>query len=206
MNRTSDSETSYEPGLSSTTTESAAERLATLLSWWEARGERMVRKRVESKVPHHVGDDLCQDIWIALAEAVRHGRYRLHEGKSFDAFAMRTTRNLIADYWAEVERDDRYWTSLDDDDTPQRLLQDDAQNTFMMVVDREEYNAVRYALAQLPDSRRIVIERVLLGHRTWEIAQELDMTENAVRQQHRRAVVQLRWLVQRALGIEGGEG
>jgi RNA polymerase sigma factor (sigma-70 family) len=206
MNQPSDSGASYEPGLSSTTTESTEIRCFAYFGWWDVKGERLIRRRVERKTPRDVWDDLCQEVWIALLEAVRDGRYRTREGKSFDAYAMQTVNNLIADYWTEVERDDRYWTSLDEDDTPQRLLQDDAQNTFLMVVDREQREAVLYALAQLSDNRRAIIERVLIGQRTREIAQALEMTENAVRQQHRRAIIQLRYIVERYLGLEVSEG
>ncbi|MBI5957253.1 MAG: sigma-70 family RNA polymerase sigma factor [Chloroflexi bacterium] len=206
MNQPSDSGTSYEPGLSSTTTESTETRCCAYFGWWDVKGERLVRRRVERKIPPDMWDDLCQEVWIALLKAVRDGRYRTREGKSFDAYAMQTVNNLIADYWTEVARDDRYWTSLDEDDTPQRLLQDDAQNTFLMVVDREQREAVLYALEQLSDNRRAIIERVLVGQRTREIAQELEMTENAVRQQHRRAIIQLRYIVERYLGLEASEG
>lgn len=133
-------------------------------------------------------DDILQDAMMTAYQEVERGHYEPRAGIPFTAYVKGIARNKIR----EARRRDRHTAALDD--LPD--LSDDALRHLEQAVERrEERAALRRGLLRLTEQRREVIERYVRGVTTAEIAAELHITEESVRQHKSRGLRHLRQIV-----------
>lgn len=155
--------------------------------WQLSIGEAAVLKFIRVKNNTAEPDeDILQDAMLAAYQEVERGRYEPRPGVPFTAYVKGIARNKIR----AARRLERGWTALEDIaqlpvDEPQRQLE-------IAVERREQRQALHLGLASLPSQRRQVLERYICGASTTEIAAELAMTEELVRQHKCRGLRSLR--------------
>jgi len=127
-------------------------------------------------------EDILQEALLTAFLEVERGRYERRAGIPFTAYVKGIARNKIR----EARRRERGVLSLEElpepagDDLPRRLEAD--------VEHRLKHEALRSGLGKLPSQRRTVLERFIDGESTAEIAAELRMTEELVRQHKSRGL------------------
>ena len=127
-------------------------------------------------------EDILQDSLLAAFLEVERGRYERREGIPFTAYVKGIARNKIR----EARRRQRGWTSLEE--IPETPTEPAPRHLELAVERSEQHRALFHGLARLPLQRRQVLERYLYGASTAEIAAELSITEELVRQHKHRAL------------------
>jgi RNA polymerase sigma-70 factor, ECF subfamily len=157
---------------------------------WHARiGFQAVLKFIRSN--NHTlesDDDILQDAMMTAYVEVERGHYEHRAGIPFTAYVKGIARNKIREAQRKLRRvealDDAACDSLD---ALPRQLEAAFEHD-------EAHRALREGLEQLPARRRQVLERYLHGESPSEIASEMDMTEELVRQHKHRGLKSLQRL------------
>jgi RNA polymerase sigma factor (sigma-70 family) len=139
-----------------------------------------------SNTTNEPDEDILQDAMLTAYLEVENGRYEQRSGIPFTAYVKGIARNKIR----EARRKERYWVELDEaanvaGEGPARQLEASIEH-------REQYEAFHQGLARLPVQRRQVLERFIHGRSTGEIAAELRISEELVRQHKSRGLRSLR--------------
>ena len=139
---------------------------------------RYIRQWISSE---EEAEEIYQDTLITAYFNVENGRYT-YEGKPFVAYLKAIARYKI---FAERRRTGR-WVELDDD-----LLTpggDDGQRPERVIESLQEWEMVMEAIDELPHKQRRIMVGIAAGKHNWELAEEYDMTEEAVRQHKSRGI------------------
>jgi len=153
---------------------------------WYANGggsSVMAFVRAQNNTPEPDADILQEAVVTAYAE-VERGRYEPRDGIPFAAYVKGIARNKIR----EAHRRARRLAPLDD--TVE--YEGDGAQPEVAVERQEQRDSLHAGLSYLPPDRRQVLEGYLRGHSTAEIAQELGMSEESVRQHKSRGLRSLR--------------
>lgn len=142
---------------------------------------RFIRQSVPSE---ELGQEIYQDTMMTAFMNLEADRYE-YTGVPFGAYLKGIARNKIyaaqRDTSRYVELDDEMPLSLDDDEADWRGPEHSTQA-------REQLDAVLNAIGQLSDKTGQVLMGVLEGKTFAELADELGMTEEAIRQHKSRGV------------------
>jgi RNA polymerase sigma factor (sigma-70 family) len=141
--------------------------------------------------------DIVQEAITTAYLQVERGRYRQRRGVPFTAYVKGIARNKIR----EARR--RTWRTVPLDETSPTTIEGIAlaasgarrgnrSRMERLVERREQLTQVREALMHLPEGRREVLERCLLGQSTRDIARGLGLSEDAVRQHKSRGLRSIR--------------
>lgn len=173
---------------------------------WQQQHEPVLLRFVRSRnMTRETDDDIVQDALLTAYLGVENGRYHPHDGVPFAAYVIGIARNKIR----EAQRRDRHHAALDEadwqDDRPvderaaalNRLHLSTGRPTEGSLERRERSALLRRGLRELPEARRGVLELILAGATTNEIAQQLAMSTALVRQHKCRG---LRALQERLAG------
>jgi RNA polymerase sigma-70 factor, ECF subfamily len=145
----------------------------------DANCREALRRFIRQWMPSEAeAEEIYQDTLITAFCNLQQGRY-VYEGKPIVAYLKAIARYKIL---AERRRMNR-WVELDDD-----LFSDDRQRPESMVESRQEWDAVLEAIDGLPDKQRRVILGLAAGKDHSELADEFDMTEEAIRQNKSRGL------------------
>jgi RNA polymerase sigma factor (sigma-70 family) len=137
-------------------------------------------------------EDILQDAMLTAYLEVERGRYEHRVGIPFTAYVKGIARNKIR----EARRRSRRWVPLDDA-VAMPVSEEGAPRALENTLDaREERQALRRGLDQLPAQRRQVLQHYLAGDTPNEIARQLAISEALVRQHKHRG---LRRLQERSL-------
>ena len=121
-------------------------------------------------------EDILQEALLAAYLEVESGGYELRAGIPFTAYVKGIARNKIR----EARRRERKLTSLADlPELPSGQAHRQLETT---VEQREQQEALLYGLHALSVQRRQVLERILSGQSTAEIARALAISPELVRQ------------------------
>ncbi|MBI3243800.1 MAG: sigma-70 family RNA polymerase sigma factor [Chloroflexi bacterium] len=148
---------------------------------------KFIRARNDTAEPD---EDILQDALITAYLEVERGRYEYREGIPFTAYVKGIAWNKIREARRRTYRPHRFFET---GEVPEEYLPADSdQRQLEDVFERaQEHEALQHGLAQLPASRRQVLERYIQGERMAEIAEALEITEELARQHKRRALVSL---------------
>jgi RNA polymerase sigma factor (sigma-70 family) len=163
------------------TNDDARDRAAAWEEWYNNGGRSSVLAfvRVKNDTPESDADILQDAVITAYAE-VERGRYEPRDGIPFAAYVKGIARNKIR----EARRRTRRLVPLEDTTE----YEDDRPQLETVIERRERHASLRAGLSQLPPCRQQVLESYLKGHSTTEIAQELGMSKEAVRQNKSRGL------------------
>ena len=130
-------------------------------------------------------EDLVQAAFLACVE----GRDRLREGASFRTYLFTAARNIVAEYWRKRSREP---VALDE-----VSAHDLGPSPPSVLALKVEERLLVEALRRLPLDRQIALELYYVeGLRTREIAEILGLGHSTVRSRVRRALAQLRTIVE----------
>lgn len=148
--------------------------------WQTAGGEAALTRYVRARNnTRETDDDIIQDALLTAYLGVERGTYQPREGIPFTAFVVGIARNKIR----EARRRERRLYDLGDDEEIEPKLEGEMPRQPERTIERrEQHNVLRRGLSRLPEARRQVIERYLIGESTGEIASHLSMSEALVRQ------------------------
>lgn len=167
-----------------------ADRAHAWADWQTSIGAASVLKfiRIQNDTSE-ADEDILQDAMITAYMEVERGRYEQRAGIPFTAYVKGIARNKIR----EARRRNQHLTTLDD----LTILPEDAvlRQLEVTVEHREQRNALKHGLSRLTLQRRQVLERYVSGVTTAEIAAELEMSEESVRQHKSRGLRHLRQMV-----------
>ncbi len=124
-----------------------------------------------------VSQDIVQDIIIKLWES----DIKFPEFKSFSTYLYRSVHNNSLKHLRDKNKDNNRLDSYKDD---QDTLSLDA---FSDIVEEEVLRKLRALIKQLPKARQDIIIMSLRGNSPQDIADELDLSINTVKQQKYRA-------------------
>jgi RNA polymerase sigma-70 factor (ECF subfamily) len=154
-----------------------SERAIAWNEWQSSVGKEAVLKfiRIHNNTTEP-DEDILQDALLTAYLEVERGRYERRDGIPFTAYVKGIARNKIR----EARRRERYHTSLDE---VLETSSEPAPRHLETVVERsEQHRALFKGLSLLSPQRRLVLERYIYGATTSEIAAELSITEELVRQ------------------------
>ena len=164
------------------------DRRTRALAWaeWQATiGETALRRFIRANnYSVEPDEDILQEALLTAYQEVERGGYQHRAGVPFTAYVKGIARNKIR----EAARRQRDLVSLEDVLLPvggRRQLE-------VQMEIHEEQRTLHTGLANLPSPRRRVLEGVLNGESTAEIAATLAMSEELVRQHKSRALRSLR--------------
>ena len=154
--------------------------------WYSSVGKASVLAFVRAKNNTPEPDmDIVQEAMVTAYVEVERGRYRPRAGIPFAAYVKGIARNKIR----EARRRARRLVPLED--APEGAV--GSKELLEAVVERrEQRDSLRAGLARLTPGRRVVLEKYLEGHTTSEIAAQLGMSEDLVRQHKSRGLRSLR--------------
>lgn len=148
---------------------------------------RFVRTRNNTR---ETDEDIVQDALLTAYLGVEAGRYQPRDGAPFIAYVVGIARNKIR----EARRRERRLTILDEESQERDLrLVEPPQYQPERVLERQEQRRyqreqLRSGLDHLSSARRQVIERYLAGASTGEIAGQMAISEDLVRQHKSRGL------------------
>jgi RNA polymerase sigma factor (sigma-70 family) len=153
--------------------------------WQERYGTHVLARFVRAhNNTREADDDILQDALITAYLGVECGRYQPRDGAPFAAYVVGIARNKIR----EARRRDRRLTGLDEEtqERDARLIEPPQYQPERAVerreTQRDRSEQLRSGLARLSSARRQVIERYLAGASTVEIAGQMQISEELVRQ------------------------
>jgi len=132
---------------------------------------------------HETAEDAAQEVCLAVHKALP--RYQ-DEGRPFEAFVFGIANHKVADAQRAASR-----AAVLSDELPDRA--EPSLGPEELVLQREQAQAVRAMLEQLPASQReIMVMRVAVGLSAEETGRALGMSPGAVRVAQHRALARLR--------------
>ncbi len=166
-----------------------AERARAWTEWQMSVGQMSLLKFIRiHNTTNEPDEDILQEAMLTAYLEVERGRYQPREGVPFTAYVKGIARNKLR----EARRRGRIWLTLEDGDAETQAgirVERPLENT---VERREQDLSLRRGLAMLPVDKRQVLERYLIGESTGEIAADMAITEDLVRQHKCRGLRQLR--------------
>lgn len=173
------------------------DRASAWAEWQERSGsiilERFVRARNNTR---EADEDIIQESLLTAYLGVEGGRYQPRAGVPFAAYVVGIARNKIR----EARRRERRLVDLDEDreESDLRLASSAQRQPERAIERREQHEALYSGLSRLPAARRQVLERYLAGASTGEIAGQLSISEELVRQHKCRGLRSLQRALQSA--------
>lgn len=165
------------------------DRIHAWSEWQASVGEKAVLKFI--RFINNTGEpdeDIFQEALLTAYQEVERGRYERRAGVPFTAYVKGIARNKIR----EARRRERGLVDLEelppDSDPSQRQLETSLEL-------QEQHEALWNGLGQLPLQRRLVLEGIIQGKSTTEIASALRISEELVRQHKSRGLRSLRRMV-----------
>ena len=159
--------------------------------WQERYGTHVLMRFVRAhNNTGEADEDIAQDALLAAYLGVECGRYQPRDGAPFAAYVIGIARNKIR----EARRRERRVTALDEESQERdaRLIEPPQYQPERAVERREmqrhRSEQLRSSLSRLSAARRQVIERYLAGASTGEIAGQMDISEELVRQHKSRGL------------------
>jgi RNA polymerase sigma factor (sigma-70 family) len=142
--------------------------------------------------------EITQDVLLAVLTALREGR--VQEPERLPAFVVGTAKNLIHDYWRKrTQLGDPLNLGADETLIPDKGSDVGLEN----VEDAERRRIVFEAFQRLkPLDRKILFMTLFEGLNPREIAVELDMKPEYIRNRKSRALVAVRRTVKKLMRIE----
>lgn len=166
-----------------------AERAAAWDIWQMNFGESALRKFIRIKNNSLEPDeDIFQNAMLAAYQEVERGRYTPQPGVPFTAYVKGIAYNKIR----EARRRSRPAVALEEVEFA--LAGTDGRQPEAALERHEQRTHLHKGMARLTDGRRQVLERYIQGEGTTEIANALEMSEDAVRQHKSRGLRRLRQL------------
>jgi len=165
------------------------DRIHAWSEWQASVGETAVLKYIRfSNNTGEPDEDIFQDSLLIAYLEVERGHYERRAGIPFTAYVKGIARNKIR----EARRRERGLVNLEEvsleSDMTQRQLEANLER-------QEQQEALRAGLGRLPEQRRKVLEAILQGKSTTEIAADLRISEELVRQHKSRGLRSLRQMV-----------
>ncbi len=136
-------------------------------------------------------DDLVQDALITAYLGVERGAYRPHEGVPFTAYVKGIARNKIR----EARRKTRRLVDWDEripDEVHYQRERAYPRQTEDWLERREQRSTLQAGLSELPTARQQVLVRFLNGESTDQIAQNMAISAELVRQHKCRGLKSLK--------------
>lgn len=154
--------------------------------WQRSVGEPALARYVRAhNTTREADDDILQDALLTAYLGVQRGAYQPRDGVPFTAYVVGIARNKIR----EARRRERRLTNLDEDAEGESAWEnylppgEELQRQPERVIERrEQHEQLRGGIARLPGARRQVLEQTLAGASTGEIAGQLAISEDLVRQ------------------------
>jgi RNA polymerase sigma factor (sigma-70 family) len=155
--------------------------------WQRSIGEAALLKFIRLKNNTSEPDeDILQEAMLTAYLEVERGHYERRAEVPFTAYVKGIARNKIR----EARRRERRWASLDE--VSDRPTAPELHQLETAVERQEQHEYLQKGLRVLPMQRRQVLEGILHGHSTTEIASKLAITEALVRQHKCRGLRALR--------------
>ena len=133
-------------------------------------------------------EDILQDALLTAFQEVERGRYCQQAGVPFTAYVKGIARNKVR----EARRRQRGWVELEEAHPAPESIEPRHLEAF--VERQEQAHLLQRSMEALPIDRRRVIERLLSGHSTAEVAGSLAISQDLVRQHKCRGLQLLRHL------------
>jgi RNA polymerase sigma factor (sigma-70 family) len=127
--------------------------------------------------------EILEDAMATAYVEVERGNYEYRENVPFTAYVKGIARNMIREAYRRDKR------SVPLDETFDRPDEHEFESNVELW---EEHEALHMRLLELPARRRQVLLLCSEGHETWQIAHDLGIREDLVRQEKSRALQQLR--------------
>jgi len=159
-----------------------ADRAVAWEEWYASSGVTAVLAfvRITNNTPEPDAEIVQEAIATAYV-ALERGQYKQRHGLLFTAYVKGIARKKIR----ETQR--RTWRTVLLEETLPAAVES-APRMEKLVERREQLALVREAMTHLPEGRRQVLERCLLGQSTRDIADVLGLSEAAVRRHKSRGV------------------
>jgi RNA polymerase sigma factor (sigma-70 family) len=168
-------------------------RASAWAEWQATVGDAALRKFIQANnYTAEPDEDILQETMLTAYLEVERGSYQLRTGIPFTAYVKGIARNKIR----EARRRQVIWLPLEEIHLPmgvQRQLE-------IQMEYREEHRTLHRGLEHLTVLRRQVLEGVLNGESTAEIAAGLAMSKDLVRQHKSRALRSLRRSLRQTAG------
>lgn len=149
--------------------------------WQELCGDHILMRFVRGhNNTREADEDIVQEAVLTAYLGVESQRYQPRENVPFTAYVIGIARNKIR----EARRRERHLTDLDETEEevgprPVSVLQRQPERA---IERREQLQLLHSGVSRLPEARRQVIERYLAGASTNEIAGQMAISEDLVRQ------------------------
>lgn len=159
--------------------------------WQEAYGSHILMRYVRAhNTTAETDEDIIQDALLTAYLGVEAERYQPRDGVPFAAYVVGIARNKIR----EARRRGKHVALFDETQEeiglrPVGALQRQPER---VIERREQREQLLRELLQLPDARRQVLEHYLAGDSTGEIAGQMAISEDLVRQHKCRGLRRLR--------------
>lgn len=162
------------------------ERARAWADWQKTTGESILARYIGAhNGTRETDEDIIQEALLTAYLSVERGRYQPRAGVPFTAYVIGIARNKIR----EARRRERRLTNLDEDAEGESAWEnylppgEELQRQPERVIERrEQHEQLRGGIARLPGARRQVLEQTLAGASTGEIAGQLAISEDLVRQ------------------------
>ena len=166
------------------------DRMDRVRAWseWQVNiGEPAVLNFIRAKNNTNEPDeDILQESMLTAFLGVERGNYERRDGVPLTAYVKGIARNKIR----EARRRERYCTTLEElTFEPGIIVERQTEST---VEHREQHRVLYDRLVELPPQRRQVFERIIHGESTAEIAAQMAITKDLVRQHKCRGLRSLR--------------
>lgn len=164
-----------------------ADRARAWCEWYQHVGESSVLAFIRTMNDTVEPDmDILQDAMATAYQNVERGRYEPCAEIPFTAYVKGIARNKLR----EARRRARPVVAWDE--SAHDLFASADHGPELLFERKEQRHALRVGLSRLSQHRRTVLEQILGGHSTAEIAEALGMSEEAVRQHKSRGLRSLR--------------
>lgn len=182
-----ESDEALELRLLPSTNPDQADRACAWAEWQLSVGEAALIKFIRmSNNTAEPDEDILQEAMLTAYLEVERGNYERRAGVPFTAYVKGIARNKIR----EARRRERNYTSLEE---AGELAGDQVQRQLEVTIERQEQReTLYYCLRKLPWPRRQVLEGFINGRSTAEIAGELAISKELVRQHKCRGLRSLR--------------
>lgn len=164
-----------------------ADRAQAWCEWYQCVGEASVMSFIRTMNDTAEPDmDILQDAMITAYQNVERGAYVPCPQVPFTAYVKGIARNKLREARRRMQPVVAWDESLHD------FFESSEHRPELWVERQEQHHALRKGLAALSQHRRTVLEHILGGHSTAEIAEALGISEDAVRQHKSRGLRNLR--------------
>jgi len=157
--------------------------------WQQEGGATALRRFIYSQNNTTESDeDIFQEAVVTAFQEVERGRYQPQIGVPFTAYVKGIARNKIR----EARRRTQRWGMVPLEDVEFSLADSPFKRPEATYERRQRQAHFYQGLSALPDGRKQVLERVVRGEDTAEIAAAMQISEDLVRQHKSRGIRVLR--------------